>query len=155
MRLTEIIHPQCVVVPLEASDKQQAIFKLVDCLAAHSGIAHPEELKQSVWQREQTRTTGIGHGVAIPHGRTGGVSQLCMAVGRLAEPIAFDSVDHKPVELIFLLASPVAQTGPHIQTLAAISRMLTDTNFRAALKKVTDPGDLYRMLVDHEAAQNI
>ncbi len=136
MRLTDILNSQCVKVPLEATTKQEAIFELVDVLAAGQGIADAcrMELRANVWQREQTRSTGIGHGVAIPHGKCKSLHELCMAIGKVSPPMDFAAIDGKPVELVFLLASPVDQTGPHIQALASISRMLTDPVMRNGIK---------------------
>jgi len=138
-------------VPVEASTKQEAIFALVDLIAAHIELPDTEELKQAVWQREQTRTTGIGHGIAIPHGKIKGCDRLYIAIGRLAKPIEFDAVDNKPVDLIFLLVSPIDQTGPHIQALANISRMLTDESFRTQIKQAASADELYKLICDHEA----
>ena len=151
MRLTDILQPDCVVVPLEAADKQQAVFTLADVLLAHTPVTDPAGLKDAIWQREMTRTTGIGHGIGIPHGKAKGVDKLRMAMGRLASPIEFGAIDHKPVDLILLLASPLDQTGPHIQALAKISRMLMDQDLRDALKFASSPQALYDLIVEHEA----
>ncbi len=69
MRLTDILQPDCVKVPLEAETKEQTIYELVDLLCEKAGIENADNLKQAVWERETTRTTGIGHGIAIPHGK--------------------------------------------------------------------------------------
>lgn len=153
MRLTDILQADCVKVPLESQVKDQAIFELVDLLAQRVGITSPDELKKAVWAREMTRTTGIGHGVGIPHGKMEGVSKLCMAIGKAAKPIEYGSIDRRPVDLILLLVSPIDQTGPHIQALATISRMLTDTNFRAAIRAAVSSADLYRIICEHEARE--
>ncbi|MFI4860195.1 MAG: PTS sugar transporter subunit IIA [Phycisphaerales bacterium JB063] len=152
MRLTEILKPACVKVPLDATDKEQALYELVDVLASQCDIPDAQQLKDAVWQREQTRTTGIGHGIGIPHGKTAGLTQLNMAIGLPASPIEFGAIDGKPVELIILLASPTDQTGPHIQALAKISRLLTDDDFRDAVKQATSAEQLYDMLAQQEAA---
>ena len=151
MRLTDILQPESVVVPLEAEGKQEAIFKLADQLSASAGIKDPEGLKQAIWERETTRTTGIGHGIAIPHGKSEGVEQLCMAIGVARNPVDFNSIDGRPVELIILLASPVDQTGPHIQALAKISRMLTNEDFRTALLNSENGEAMYNLIAEHEA----
>lgn len=151
MRITDILDLACIKVPLESSDKQSAIYELVDLLAIHSDVADPDALKKAVWSRETTRTTGIGHGVGIPHGKAPGCKQLRMAVGVAAEPIEFGSIDGKPVRMIFLLASPPDQTGPHIQALAGISRMLTDDERRIAMQNVNSAEELYQLV---EEAQN-
>ncbi len=151
MRLSDILKPSCIKVPLASSDKQAALFELVDLLAATDAVTEVQQLKDAVWQREQTRTTGIGHGIGIPHGKTGCLDQLHMAIGLPAEPIEFGAIDGKPVELIILLASPADQTGPHIQALAKISRMLTDDTFRDAVKQAPSATKLHMMLLEHEA----
>ncbi len=151
MRITDILQPDCVKVPLAATTKQAAIFELADVLAAAGVIKVADELKQAVWAREMTRTTGIGHGIAIPHGKIVGCPKLVMAMGKAPTPIEFESIDRKPVELIFLLASPVDQTGPHIQALARISRLLTDERFRDAIKSAQSSQDLYGLIQKHEA----
>ena len=98
MRLTDILERECVRVPLEATDKHGAIDELVAVLAEHAGFDDVESLQKAVWDREQTRTTGIGHGIGIPHGKAAGVDRLRMAVGKPAEPIDFDAIDRKPVD---------------------------------------------------------
>ena len=155
MRLTDILQSDCVKAPLAATDKQGAIHELVDVLAASIGLddAQREDLKHAVWQREMTRTTGIGHGIGIPHGKAKGVSKLAMAVGKTAQPIEFGAIDRKPVELIFLLASPVDQTGPHIQALAGISRMLTDAEFRNAIMQAASAQEVFNLIEQHDARQ--
>jgi len=153
MRLTDILQPDCIKVPLESTEKQAAIFELADLLCAHTPIEDPDELKDAIWQREMTRTTGIGHGIAIPHGKCDGVDKLRMAIGVIGggvEGIDFGSIDKKPVDLIILLASPTDQTGPHIQALAKISRMLTDAVIRRNLKDAPDAQTLYDLISQHE-----
>lgn len=152
MRLTEILKPECVLVPLASSDKQGALDELVDLLAAHCDIGPAQPLKDAVWQRESARTTGIGHGIGIPHGKTDTLTQLNMAIGLPPSPIEFGAIDGKPVDLIILLASPADQTGPHIQALAKISRLLTDDTFRDAIKQAESAEALYDMLAQQEAA---
>ena len=151
MRLTEILQPDCVKVPLAANTKQAAIYELVDLLADVADISDPDQLRKAVWQREMTRTTGIGHGIAIPHGKVVGCSQICMAVGKPASPIDFSSIDGEPVELIILMASPVDQTGPHIQLLAQISRMLTDEDFRGSIRSAEAAQAVYDLIAQQEA----
>ncbi len=151
MRLIDILQPQCIQVPLEASTKQQAILSLVDLLCDHTGIHSRQDLADAVWQREQTRTTGIGHGVAIPHGKCSGCRELAMAMAVTAKPLDFRSIDGKPVELIILLASPLDQTGPHIEALATISRMLSDGQFLSAIKQAATGQDIYDLFAQREA----
>ena len=150
MRLTDILQPDCVKVPLVGEDKQGCIYELVDLMVEHTDIKDAEGLKEAVWQREQTRTTGIGHGIGIPHGKAASCDELRMAIGRPAQPMEFGSIDGKPVNLIILLASPLDKTGPHIQALAKISRLLVSEDLRDALQEAESAQALYDLLVQHE-----
>ena len=151
MRLTDILQPQCIKVPLEASSKQDAIFELVDLLCDNVGIDARQELKDAVWKRELTRTTGIGHGIAIPHGKCSGCHSLAIALAKPAQPIDFNSIDGRPVDLIILLASPPDQTGPHIEALATISRMLNDHSFHGEIKKAAAPQEIFELITQRES----
>jgi mannitol/fructose-specific phosphotransferase system IIA component (Ntr-type) len=151
MRLTDIVQPDWIKVPLAAQTKQAAVEELVDVLADHGGPQQRDEIKTAVWQREVMRSTGIGHGVAIPHGKCAGATKLCLAIGTLAKPIDYGAIDTKPVDIIFLLVSPQDQTGPHIQALAGISRILSDPALRQALKTVTSATQLYDIIAQADA----
>ncbi len=150
MRLTDILQPVCVKVPLESGDKTGVITELVDLLAANGKVADRDTLLEAVLAREATRTTGIGHGLAIPHGKSDAARRLVMAVGTPASPIDFDSIDHEPVTVITLLASPADQTGPHIQALARISRLMLMDNFRSAVSRAQSAEELYGIIAGHE-----
>src|SRR2546421_12490624 len=133
MRLTEILKPQNIKIPLEARNKADAIGELVKVLAASGDIADSKKVLDAVLEREATRTTGIGNGLAIPHGKCSGTKDLVMAIGKAATPIDFQAIDGRPVTLIWLLASPPDKTGPHIHALARISRLMTIDKFLQAL----------------------
>jgi fructose-specific phosphotransferase system IIA component len=154
MRLTEILQPQCIQVPLDSDDKQAAIFELIELLGEHGLITEVDDIKQAVWHRETTRTTGIGHGLAIPHGKSNCCQHLTMAIGKPAKPIDFNSIDGKPVNLIILLISPADQTGPHIQALAQISRMMTDSQFRSSMMTAENAEQVYTLIAEHEKAMS-
>lgn len=152
MRLTDILKPSCVKVPLQATDRQGAIDELVDLLAAEGTITNAEAARAAVWQRESTRTTGIGQGLAIPHGKCEGCAELTMAFGKPAEPIDFESIDGQPVNLIFLLVSLPDQTGPHIQSLARISRLMSNESLREKLAAAGSADEVYRLIAEEEDA---
>ncbi len=152
MQLTDILKPQCIRVPLAATDRQGAIYELVDLLAAEGTITDAEAARSAVWQRESTRTTGIGAGLAIPHGKCVGCDSLTMAIGKPAEPIDFQSIDHQPVNLIFLLVSQPDQTGPHIQSLARVSRLMEDDAMKAKMANAQSAEEIYQLISEHEAA---
>ena len=152
MRLTEILKPANIKLPLNAKTKTEAIGELVDVLGASGEVTDSKKVLDSVLERESTRTTGIGNGLGIPHGKCNGVNHLVMAIGRPATPIDFQSIDGRPVNLIWLLASPPDQTGPHIHALARISRLMTIERFRQALVAAQTPQQLYDAIVQQENA---
>lgn len=151
MVLTEILDPAGIIVPMKATDKRSAIDELVGALAAAGKTSDREKLLSAVMEREATRTTGIGNGLAIPHGKSDSVSDLVMAIGKPAQPIDFDAIDGKPVSLIVLLASPYDQTGPHIQALARISRLMTIESFRQRLIDASSAQQLYSAIQQQES----
>jgi fructose-specific phosphotransferase system IIA component len=146
MILTQILQPTCVKAPLEGKDKDSVITELVDLLAENNLLVDRDVVLEAVFAREQTRSTGIGSGIAIPHGKCNGVDELVMAVGIAAKPINFDSIDQKPVSIVILLASPADRTGPHIQALARISRLMLDDEFKTKLENATSPEEVYQLI---------
>jgi fructose-specific phosphotransferase system IIA component len=154
MNLMEILSPECVTVPLSASDKKGVIDELVDSLAAAGKVADPDSLKHAVWTRETTRTTGIGHALAIPHGKCESVADLAMAIGKPAQPIDFASIDGKPVKLVVLLASPLDRTSDHIQALARISRLMAAEDFRERMYSAGSAEEIYELLGKEESASS-
>jgi fructose-specific phosphotransferase system IIA component len=151
MRLTDILKPKNIIVPLKASNKTEAIGELVSLLAANGDIQDAKSVLSAVLERETTRTTGIGNGLAIPHGKCTGTKELVMAIGKLATPIDFQSIDGRPVSIIWLLTSPPDKTGPHIHALARISRLMTIDKFRQALVTAKSPQDVYDAVVQQES----
>ena len=152
MRLTEILKPENIKIPLEAKVKTEAIGELVELLAANGDLTDPKKVLDAVLDREATRTTGIGNGLAIPHGKCTGTDHLVMAIGRPATPIDFQAIDGRPVTLIWLLSSPPDKTGPHIHALARISRLMTIDRFRQALTLAKTPQEIFDSIVAQENA---
>jgi len=146
MNLTQILQPGCVKVPLDGRDRQAVITELVDLLDEKGLLLDKKIVLDAVLMREQTRSTGIGSGIALPHGKCKGVRELVMAIGIAGEPIDFASVDGKPVKIVILLASPIDQTGPHIQALARISRLMLDTKFKEQIEKAVSADEVYSLL---------
>ena len=150
MRLSDILKIQHIKVPLLAQDKIAAITELVRVLADAGEVKDDQILLRSVLERESTRTTGIGNGLAIPHGKCTGVDHLVVAIGKPDTPIDFESIDKRPVNLIVLLASPPDQTGPHIQALARISRLMNVEAFRQLVRAATSPQQVFDAVVAQE-----
>jgi len=152
MRLTDILKPQDIKVPLQAKTKTDAIAELVNLLADNKEIVDAKKVLDSVLDREATRTTGIGNGLAIPHGKCNGTANLVMAIGKAATPIDFQSIDGRPVTLIWRLSAPPGTTGPHIHALARISRLMTIDRFRQALAQAQDAQQIFDAIVQQENA---
>jgi len=150
MILTQVLQPSCVKVPLEGKDKNSVITELVDLLAAEGLLGDRDVVLEAVLAREKTRSTGIGSGIAIPHGKCKAVKELVMAVGIADEPIDFASVDGKPVKIIILLVSPADQTGPHIQALAKVSRLMLDEEFKLELEHADSAENAYKLISNKE-----
>ncbi len=150
MMLTRILQLTCIKVPLMGTDKDSVITELVDILAENGLLQNKQAASEAVFTRERTRSTGIGSGIAIPHGKTSAVRELVMAMGITQQGIDFDSVDKKPVYIVILLVSPLDQTGPHIQALARISRLMLDSGFKDALEKAPSAEAAYQLLSNQE-----
>lgn len=150
MILTRALSPACVKVPLEGMDKESIITELIDLLDENGSLLDRDRTLDEVLARENIRSTGVGFGIAIPHGRSAGVREPVLAVGTTHTPVYFDSVDGKPVSVVVLLTSPAEQTGPHIQALAQISRMMLDIEFREALEAATSAEAVYELFTAGE-----
>jgi fructose-specific phosphotransferase system IIA component len=151
MILTQILEPTCVKVPLEGTNKESVIKELVDMLDSCHSLLNKEQVFQAVITRESTKSTGIGFGIAIPHGKCSGVKELVMAIGISHKGIDFQSIDNKPVHIVVLLASPIDRTGPHIQALARISRLMLDEDFKNKLQSAQSADELYKLISEKEA----
>ena len=150
MNLLDILSPQCIISPLASMDKRGVIDELVDCLATSGRVTDSKGLKEAVWTREQTRTTGIGNGLAIPHGKSASMTGVGMAIGRPARPMNFEAIDGQPVRLIVLLASPPDRTTDHIQALARIRKLIAMNDFREKIYSAGSPAEIYELLKAHE-----
>ena len=146
MVLTQILQPACAKVPLDGKDKESVIKELVNLLDTAKLLTDSSDVLKAVLSRENTRSTGIGAGIAIPHGKCKGVKELVMAMG-----IDFQSIDSKPVHIIVLLVSPIDRTGPHIQALARISRLMLDEDFKNKLQSSSSAQQLYNLISEKEA----
>jgi fructose-specific phosphotransferase system IIA component len=152
MRLSEILKPQNIKIPLVSPAKTEAIGELVTLLGQNGELTDPQSVLAAVLEREATRTTGIGNGLAIPHGKASGLDHLVMAIGKPKQPIDFQSIDGKPVTIIWLLCSPPDQTAPHIHALARISRLMTLDKFRANLNAAQTAQEVYDIISQQENA---
>ncbi len=153
MYLTDILDPKWIKLPLEATTKEGLIAELIELLVAEGALERPDEALQAVLDREGVRTTGIGHGLALPHGKCDTAGRLVMAIGMTRTPVDFESVDGRPVDLVVLLVGPTARTALHVQTLARIARFLNTEAFRNQLRAARSGEELYRLIQRREGTE--
>lgn len=150
MLLTELLSIERIKIPLESQNKDDLLRELVD-VAAGPGAPDREDLLRAVREREAVLSTGIGHGVAIPHGKSSAVNDLRMAAGRSAGPVDFDALDGEPVRLFFLLVGPESAAGPHIKALSRISRLVRKDEVREKLVAARNAAEFLDALREAES----
>lgn len=153
MELSKLLTLERIRVPIAATDKTGAITELIDLLDESGALLNRDAALDAVLKREAERTTGIGYGLAIPHGKSDGCDKLIMAAGKPASPVDFQSLDGRPVSFIVLLVSPPDQTGPHIQALAKISRLMNLEEFRTAVEAAATPEALHEAITNCESSE--
>jgi PTS system nitrogen regulatory IIA component len=149
--LTDLLTPERVRVPLESRDKRGVIRELSRLLVETSGGEY-DDVVGAVEEREARLTTGIGFGVAIPHGRSPTVSELTVVCGSTPEPVAFDSIDGQPVRLFFLLVGPEGAAGQHVKALARLARLVRSEALRTRLLECRTAAEFYGALAQAEAS---
>jgi mannitol/fructose-specific phosphotransferase system IIA component (Ntr-type) len=137
--LSDLLAPERVRVPLRSRAKDDLLRELVELAVASRGPDVVAAVLESVQAREAVLTTGIGEGVAIPHGRSAELDSLVLAAGTCPEPVDFDALDGQPVELCFLLIGPESAAGAHVRALGRISRLLRRDALRTALRVCATP----------------
>jgi fructose-specific phosphotransferase system IIA component len=125
-----LIAPECITLNLRGGTKEAIITELVDLLDAQGKLLRREEVLRDVFQREKTMSTGMEHGIALPHGKSDAVQDICVAVGIKKEGVDFGSLDGEKSRLFILVVSPKKTNGPHVQFLAAIASVLKDESLR-------------------------
>ncbi|HEY9053469.1 MAG TPA: PTS sugar transporter subunit IIA [Rectinemataceae bacterium] len=146
MALMALLDESAVKVPLLAKDKAGIIRELVDLLSASGKVNDSEALLRAVLERESLGSTGLENGIAVPHGKTDAVKDVCLAVGVAPEGVDFDSADGKPSRLFFLLAAPKGKAGPHIAALSEIARLAHSASLIGALVRAKDSAELLDLL---------
>lgn len=150
MQLTDLLHPDRVRVPLHASDKPGVLAELSTLLAERAG-ANVEDVQQAVEEREAVLSTGIGLGVAVPHGKSSAVQRLEMVCGTTTRGIEFDALDGEACRLFFCLVGPESAAGEHVKALSRIARMVRRDDVRAKLLAAPSPESFIQTLVDAES----
>lgn len=152
MDLSDLLSVEGIVPSLKVASKKQAIQELSERAAALTGL--PErEIFDTLLQRERLGSTGVGHGVAVPHARLDGLTRMRGVFVRLEQPVAFDSVDDQPVDLIFALFAPAEAGTEHLRALARVSRALRQAELREQLRQARTADAVHALLVkdDHAA----
>jgi len=152
VRLSELLSPSRIRVPLRAKDKDGVLRELVDLLVQQDGGAAPDDILGAILERERQFPTGIGYGVAVPHGKTPVLSGLGIVAGTAVEPVPYETIDGQPVRLFFLLAGPESLAGLHVKALSRISRLVRHEGVRARLLEARTPQEFYRTLCEAEEA---
>ncbi|MEO8296137.1 MAG: PTS sugar transporter subunit IIA [Gemmatimonadota bacterium] len=150
MLLTDLITPTRIRLPVEARDKQGALRELTALLVEQCGGSY-EDVLQAIEDRERVLSTGIGFGVAIPHGKSPTVPELGLVCGVSRHPIEYDSVDGIPVRLFFMLAGPESSAGPHVKVLSRIARLVRRESVRDRLLVAETPGQFQDAIREAEA----
>ncbi|PAZ00773.1 MAG: PTS sugar transporter subunit IIC [Spartobacteria bacterium AMD-G4] len=153
MTLANLLSESQIIPEMASTERWEAIRELVDCLVDAGKIekADLEDVLQSIRQREETMSTGIGFGIAIPHASSAKVTDVVAAFGRSTSGIPFDSLDGEPVNFIVLFVVPKDQFQTHLRTLAAIAKFLNDRTVREELTKSPTPQDILQVFENRSA----
>lgn len=147
MEIADLLDTESVIAKLPATSKKQALQELAKRAAQITG-AHERAIFDVLLERERLGTTGVGNGIAIPHGKLAELTRMHGLFARLDKPIDFDSVDDRPVDLIFLLLAPEGAGADHLKALARVSRLLRDRAVCEKLRGSDDPDALYALLTE-------
>jgi nitrogen PTS system EIIA component len=150
MKLVDILSPDSILVELKSQDKKGVLAELCDLLASRGKLPGPQQMVDVLLEREALGSTGIGQGVAIPHGKTSAVKEQVAALGISRRGIDFDALDGESVYIVFLLIAPAEAAGNHLKALAKISRLLKDRFFRQALRDAKSPDEILRIVREED-----
>ncbi len=146
MKIVEMLKPEYIVEALQSDKKRDVLLELLAPFLKNYPKLDPEVTLSVLMEREKLGSTGIGEGIAIPHGKLAGLDNLIICFGRSAAGIDFNAMDGNPVHLFFLLLAPENSAGQHLKTLAKISRMLKDSRFRAKLMEAKSSDEIFGMI---------
>jgi len=150
MKLSDLIHEENILPDLKAKDKRGVLEELVDTLVTQEPSLDKNALVKVLLERERLGSTGIGDGVAIPHGKFPGITQPSISFGRSRKGLDFDSMDGEPTHLFFLLVAPENSASVHLKALARIAKILKNSAFRKELMEVSGRQDLYRKIIQND-----
>jgi len=150
MEISELLQPEAVIAGLKASSKKQLLQELARHAAQITGVSD-RKIFETLLERERLGTTGVGNGIAIPHGKLAEFKRLYGVFARLDKPVEFDAIDEQPVDLIFLLLAPEGAGADHLKALARVSRLLRDATMCEKLRGAESADGLYMLLTQSEA----
>ena len=150
MNLLDILSEKSTVVGLEGETKEDIITELVDSLEVGEVIRDRDKVLEAVLEREKIMSTGIGDGIAIPHGKSEAVIKLAAALGTQRRGVDFEALDGEPAYVFFLLVSPANVSGPHIKALARISRLLKNDDFKKRLVAASTTEEIVSVIESEE-----
>jgi len=151
LRIAEFLSPEAVVASLSARNKPDVLRELSAALARAHPALQEERLVGVLREREKLGSTGIGEGVAIPHGKLPGMDRLIATFGVSREGVDFESIDGKPTQLFFALVAPENSAGVHLKALARISRLFKNPRFRASILEAGSAQDIYALIAQEDA----
>jgi fructose-specific phosphotransferase system IIA component len=151
MRISDILTEDLIVTGLEGNSKDDIIDKMVDLVGTSPKVLDLEKVRKAIFERERIMSTGVGNGFAIPHGKTDAVSDIVAGFAVTERPIDYESLDEKPVRLVFLLVGKDNLVGPHIKLLSRISRLMNKEEFRRKLLEQPTPADILELFRREEA----
>ncbi|GMR04731.1 MAG: PTS sugar transporter subunit IIA [Thermodesulfobacteriota bacterium] len=148
MRLVDVLKKEYILPDLKARDKKELLSEMVTYLAQKVPALDREKTLQALFERERLGTTGIGHGVALPHGKMKGIDEIRVFFARSKEGVDFNSIDNSPVHLFFLIIAPENSAAAHLKLLACISRILKNQNFRSQLMDASNPSVIFKLIAE-------
>jgi len=153
MKITDLLEERAIKLNSSASSKTEVLNQMINLISQTKNIINKEEFKEAVFKREKESTTGIGEGIAIPHGKSRAVKKACLAAQIIPKGVEFESLDSKKVNLIFLIAAPENQDNTHLEVLSRLSALLMDEQFREKLKKAKTPSEFIKIINEAEEAK--
>ncbi|MDO8550584.1 MAG: PTS sugar transporter subunit IIA [Ignavibacteria bacterium] len=150
MKVTDILKKEFIISDLKAKQKEDVINELINLFTNDGRVLDIEKVRDSVLEREKIMSTGVGKGFAIPHGKTGAVNEIIAAFGKTISPIEYQSLDNKPVNLVFLLVGKDNLVSTHIKLLSRISRMMNKDDFRERLLKANSSEEIFELFKKEE-----
>ena len=150
MKILDILDKECIIPELRSKTKEEVLEELTGALLNCKANLDKEALVEVLLERERLGSTGIGDGIAIPHGKVQDLDELVLSFGRSTQGIEFDSMDGRPTHLFFLLIAPENSAGIHLRALAKISRLLKSSHFRQRLLEAETEGELFEVIQEED-----